>query len=710
MRILRSPPLSSDGVTFPRRADSVGARYFVVGFTAFLLCLIWSAVAFQLRQDRATVLETARVNTRNLDRAYAEHVSAALQPLDEALLHVKLEYEHRSATPDALNRALDRLNVGAHEVPIGITDRDGNIVASNLGSLTTIKPSGLAKNYAGDRDYFKALTNDNSNRIYVGAPIISRVTGKTALALSRRLNKPDGSFAGVVFASFDPDFLSGFFGDLAIGKQSSFSIVGNDMVIRDMIRGSGRATDLVGKTVPNPLLVSAVDHAPNGDYEAVSALDSVPRLYSYRSLADYRLIVLASAALPEVMAGFNERKLWMLGAAAALTLILIAVAAFQFTRITETRRYERAINRSNEKLERAQRLAAVGSFEHDASTGIAEWSGEMYRILGIEKTGAIPGSETLLSLIHPDDRDMFREHRARELAGKPVPTLEYRVIRPDGEERIVRRESMIDLAGGAVRRYGTLQDITALRLAERRERELERQLLHSQKLEALGTLAGGIAHDLNNTLTPVMALSKIAARRLPVGDENRDTLETIFAASEQARDLVKRILSFSRREKAKKEPIAPTKIVNDALTLLRATIPSCIRLDATIADVPPILADSSQMHQVITNLVTNAAQAIAGDGKIAVTLERVAGERGEAMVRLSVADTGKGMDAAIQERIFEPFFTTKDVGQGTGLGLSIIAAIVNDHGGRIEVTSAAGKGTRFDVYLPALRADTSAAA
>lgn len=710
MRIPRTPPPSGDGVTLSRRGQSVGARYFVVGFTAFLLCLIWSAVAFQLRQDRATVLETARVNTRNLARAYGEHVAAALQPLDQALLHVKLEYEHQSAKPDSLRRVLDQLNVGAYEIPIGVTDAEGNIIASNLGSLRAIKPSGPATNSAADRDYFKALTTDVSDHIYVGTPIISRITGKPALALSRRLNKPDGSFVGIVFASFDPDFLSGFFGDLSIGNESSFAIVGNDMVIRDMIRGTGRATDLVGKSVPNPQLLSALRRAPNGDYEAVSAVDGVARLYSYRSLTDYRLIVLASAALPEVMAGFNERKLWMLGAAAALTLVLIAVTAFQLSRITETRRYESALNRSNEKLERAQRLAAVGSFAHDASTGIAEWSHEMYRILGIEETGAIPGSETLLALIHPDDRDMFREHRARELEGKTVPTLEYRVIRPDGQERNVRRESMVDLVNGAVRRYGTLQDITDLRLAERRERELERQLLHSQKLEALGTLAGGIAHDLNNTLTPVMALSKIAARRFPAGDENRATLETIYAASEQARDLVKRILSFSRREKAKKETIDPGKIVSDALTLLRATIPSCIRLDATIADVLPILADSSQLHQVITNLVTNAAQAIAGDGKIAVTLERAAGERGEAMVRLSVADTGKGIDAAIQERIFEPFFTTKDVGQGTGLGLSIIAAIVNDHGGRIEVTSAPDKGTRFDVYFPALRADTSAAA
>src|SRR6185503_8982225 len=144
--------------------------------------------------------------------------------------------------------------------------------------------------------------------------------------------------------------------------------------------------------------------------------------------------------------------------------------------------------------------------------------------------------------------------RDSELAGKVMGPLEYRILRADGSERVVRRESAIvfDKDTKGLRRYGTLQDITALRLAEQRERELERRLLHSQKLEALGTLAGGIAHDLNNTLTPIMALSKLTARRLTYDDELRGNLETIFSASEQARDLVRRVLSFSRREEIAK--------------------------------------------------------------------------------------------------------------------------------------------------------------
>jgi PAS domain S-box-containing protein len=485
------------------------------------------------------------------------------------------------------------------------------------------------------------------------------------------------------------------------------------MVIRDMIRGSGRATDLVGKRVPNIYLPTALASAASGDYEAVSPLDHLDRIYAYRSLPSYGLIVIASAATSDVFAGFDQRRASMIGAGVALSLIFIGAALFQLRRNGRTRQYQIALNRSNEKLGRAQRLAEIGSFEHDASTGKAEWSEEMFRILGIKKTDALPGPETLIALIHPEDRDMFRQHRARELEGRSVPTFEYRIIRPDGAERIVRRESAVvfDNDTHAIRRFGTLQDITELRVAELRERELERQLLHSQKLEALGTLAGGIAHDLNNTLTPIMALSKLAARRLEPGDNIRGTLETIFAASEQARDLVQRVLAFSRREKIEKVLTSPSKLVSDALVLLRATLPSSIQLRTAIAEVPLIFADSSQIHQVVTNLVANAAQAIGEQqGTITVTLERAGGASVRETVRLAVADTGKGMDEATQRRIFEPFFTTKAVGQGTGLGLAIIEGIVNDHGGRVEVHSELGKGSRFDIFFPLPVTEASAAA
>jgi signal transduction histidine kinase len=302
--------------------------------------------------------------------------------------------------------------------------------------------------------------------------------------------------------------------------------------------------------------------------------------------------------------------------------------------------------------------------------------------------------------------------RATELQGVPPQPFEYRVVRPDGSERIVRQESAVvfDDDKNPSRLYGILQDVTEHRLAEGRERELERQLLHSQKLEALGTLAGGIAHDLNNTLVPIMALSKVTARRFEAGSLVRRNLETIFEASQRARDLVKRVVSFSRKDESEWRDTDIAAVVDEALKLLRATIPSSITLETHIAKVPLIRADASQIHQVVTNLVSNASQAIGGEiGTIVVKLNVRSQKPNRREICLSVSDTGVGMDEGTQQRIFEPFFTTKPVGQGTGLGLSIVHGIVTGHSGHIELKSAPGRGTRFDLYFPVAKAATAGA-
>ncbi len=378
--------------------------------------------------------------------------------------------------------------------------------------------------------------------------------------------------------------------------------------------------------------------------------------------------------------------------------------------ITERRAAELAIEQSRESLMRAQRIANLGSFDHDLVTNKVTWSDQMYRILGLDKDEVSPSLDATLRHVHPDDRAALRA--ARLGADEANSVVEFRIVRPDGEERVVRREIDVHFAedGRATRIFGTLQDITQRVVADARERELERQLLHSQKLEALGTLAGGIAHDLNNTLVPIMALSKLTARRFEQGTPVRNNLETIYEASERARDLVRRVLAFSRKEEPEQQEANLGDVVREALKLMRATVPTSIQLDAEIADVPAIRADASQIHQVITNLISNAAGAMTnGMGTITVSLDLAARKMAPSEVRLSVADTGCGMDEPTIQRIFEPFFTTKAVGQGTGLGLSIVHGIVTSHDGRIEVKSAPGNGTRFDLYFPLPDAEKSPA-
>jgi|HubBroStandDraft_1064217.scaffolds.fasta_scaffold00199_24 PAS domain S-box-containing protein len=248
-------------------------------------------------------------------------------------------------------------------------------------------------------------------------------------------------------------------------------------------------------------------------------------------------------------------------------------------------------------------------------------------------------------------------------------------------------------------RVGLWTDVTALKRAEAERRALERQILHSQRLEALGTLAGGVAHEINNALVPVLALTKMAARDLPLDSRERRNLDTALQSSGRIRDLVKRILAFSRKgEDRHRESVDVAIVLSEALQMMRATVPANIRLETAIESAPRVMGDPNQIYQVIVNLVSNAAQAIGpAMGTITVALQS---DPDCAQLRLSVSDTGCGMDETTKARIFEPFFTTKDVGEGTGLGLSVAHGIVIDHGGSIEVASAPGRGTRFDVFLP----------
>jgi len=251
-------------------------------------------------------------------------------------------------------------------------------------------------------------------------------------------------------------------------------------------------------------------------------------------------------------------------------------------------------------------------------------------------------------------------------------------------------------------------DITQIKRAEEERRLLEIQLHNAQKLEAMGTLAGGMAHDLNNAMVPLLALTKLAAQALPEGSRERRRLELVQRGAERAREVAAQMLAFSREEKLETCAIDFPAVLREAMELLRASLPATIRLETRISPVPPIVANAGQLSQVIVNLVTNASQAIGAEmGVIDVSLEpatapdAATGGKGGAWVRLAIADSGCGMDAATRRRIFEPFFTTKDVGQGAGLGLSVVHGIVAAHGGTIEVSSRPGDGTRFDILLPA---------
>lgn len=264
-------------------------------------------------------------------------------------------------------------------------------------------------------------------------------------------------------------------------------------------------------------------------------------------------------------------------------------------------------------------------------------------------------------------------------------------------------------------------DVTEQKEATRHERELEEQLRQAQKLDALGTLAGGIAHDFNNILGAIVSFSQLAQLDNPNNPALGENLDQILKASARATVLVRQILSFSRHQKEERKSLQLGPIVREALSLLRATLPSTLLLEQALEEgMPDVHANATQVHQIVMNLCTNAAHAMKGkQGKIRVELVALTLADGATKphvelrpgryARLSISDTGHGMDAATRARIFEPFFTTKTAGEGTGLGLSVVHGIVKGYGGVVTVDSEVGRGTTFSIYLPASTGATAEA-
>ena len=502
--------------------------------------------------------------------------------------------------------------------------------------------------------------------------------------------------------------------------------------------------------------------------------------------------------------------------------------------ISERRKSEEALREREELLNKSQEMASIGSFVWDMVTNKVTWSHNLYKIYGYDEesfTGNI--LEVSAKLMHPDDADRTSKEVYEMIEKTSSWDVEFRIIRPDGEEKIIRSKGEVELDSDEkqIKSFGINQDITERKKAEEslkkseekhrtilqtaidgfllmdkdgniievndayckmsgytreelinknaaileavepseeitreinnvvdkktyrfirrhkrkdgllidveisaqyqpedggfvcfirdisRIKEMESQLQQAQKMESIGTLAGGIAHDFNNILSPIMMHAEMAMEDLPPNDPLQHCMKDIFNAGERARDLVKQILTFARKRSEKRVPLKLSRIIREALKFLRSTIPTTINIQYEImAKRDTVLADATQLNQIIVNLCTNAAHAMREKGgQLEVTLdnEEISFSRANRFLnlkpgkylKLSVRDNGTGISSEIIDRIFEPYFTTKKFGEGTGLGLATVHGIVRNYGGDITVETAAGQGTAFYVYLPLVDED-----
>ncbi|MBI2513210.1 MAG: transporter substrate-binding domain-containing protein [Opitutae bacterium] len=263
----------------------------------------------------------------------------------------------------------------------------------------------------------------------------------------------------------------------------------------------------------------------------------------------------------------------------------------------------------------------------------------------------------------------------------------------------------------------SLGDITEQVRARQQLRQQEQRLMQAQKLEAIGTLAGGIAHDFNNVLTAILGHTELSLLSLPTSRPEHDGLQQVMRAARRARQLVQQILAFSRRAESARQPVEIAPLLKETTEFLRVLGRGAVAFEMRLTgETPPIFADPAQAHQVFMNIGTNAVQALRGVGGHVIflvdVLEVTAADSPKPValapgryVRVGIQDDGPGMAPEVVARVFEPFFTTKAPGEGTGLGLSVVHGIVQQHGGAVTVYSQPGRGTLFNVYLPAAASD-----
>ncbi|MFO0659262.1 MAG: PAS domain S-box protein [Polyangiaceae bacterium] len=379
--------------------------------------------------------------------------------------------------------------------------------------------------------------------------------------------------------------------------------------------------------------------------------------------------------------------------------------------ITDRKLAEQALRESEEKFSRAFRASPDSISITDFISGLfLEVNDGFERVFGYPRHEVIGHTSAELGVwAVPEQRlHMFSILKA----GGSVREFHAKGRHKSGEARDMVVSAECVEIGGRMCAVLIVRDITEINLAAEAQARLESQLLQAQKLEALGTLAGGIAHDFNNILTAIYSFADLSMRNLDNPVKVQRYLSELRRASERAADLVKQILAFSRHQKQERRPTQIQGVVREVLKLLRATLPATVEIEASIDDdVPLILADPGQLHQVVMNLSTNAAHAMKGStGTLTISLDAVeiddegAQATPELLVgryaRLSVQDTGHGMSTETISRIYEPFFTTKAPGEGTGLGLPVVHGIVRAHEGAIVVNSELGKGTRFELYFP----------
>ena len=709
----------------------------------FVFSLAGLSLLKSLKQHKQEVV----TQTQNLATTLELSVRGIVAKIDLILLDVVDEAEHRLRNGKTLDLA-SHLDVHRQRVPelysLRIVDRNGTVTYGNrLGAGNTFS--------IADREYFIKLRDDAGAGLVISKPVLGVISKSWLLGFARRINNPDGSFAGLAQATIEIDKLAQIFSSIDLGKQGVVTLrdAALNVVARWPEMQDGIST-INSSKVSSELQRLVAKGNTSGTYVTKGSIDTVERTFSYQRLSGYPLLVNVGRSSNDYISK------WQTDAAPIALLVLLFISGSLFSSrqiflkwssekaaeeelrqanmLLETRVVQRTeeLSKTNQQLvvelgERKRAEAArnkahtfVETLLSSLPTGIIVYEGESGDCVLANKAAAHIIGATLEQVHAQNFRSLssWKETGFAEAAGSVLLDGTTRDLEGIGISSFGKPICVQALFSrfdeGPVRHLLViLIDLSEKKTLEDEKRLMELQMFHVQKLESLGVLAGGIAHDFNNILSAILGNLELALMRLDPDSPVRENLEQGKKAANRAADLAQQMLAYSGKGHFAVESLNINMVVEEMTELLTISISKKTRMDFNFGpDLPHIDADATQIRQVILNLVINASEALLNEsGSISLTTgviecdetyftnAWIVDQLTEGLyVFVEVTDTGCGIGSDVLPKIFDPFFSTKFAGRG--LGMATVMGIVRGHKGAIHVFSEPDKGTRIKVLFP----------
>jgi signal transduction histidine kinase/DNA-binding NarL/FixJ family response regulator len=710
----------SVAVAWVRRRSSV-ATHFAGKYGAVILGLVgigllWAGVLYSLSAERQTAIDNAFANTTNFARALQEQATGIARAIDQTLLYARDSYIR---APDRFNIAMWSEHGGflTHSaIQVAIIGKDGTLRATSLGPLS--QPVDLS-----DREHFRVQAESSGDRLFIGKPQVLRTTGQWAIQFTRRMVGLDGSFAGVVSVSFDPFYLTRFYDSLNLGHDVVMSLIGANGTTLAHIPNRQQT---IGRSMVNTPLMRAFARQPNGSFIAASVIDGATRIYSYRTVEGYPLLVVVGMSEHHALANYYSDRRSYLMVAGAVSVVLLIFIVFIVRHQTHLDRARKALRESEARhaeksglLDLTLQNMVQGIVMTDANQFVQVVNRRMGELfdLPVHLAANRPHRHEILRTLWEqgefgrDDGDFVTWYRRYVLAGEHghggVPYEHHRL-----NGRIIEVVAMSLPGGGTVQ---TFTDITERKQAEQTPRAARDEATRSGR--AKSEFLAMMSHEIRSPMNGLLGIIELL-RETPLAAEQVRMVELVHGSAASLLRIVNEILDFSKIE-------ASALALSQEPTELRPLVTAIIEPPAVAAaqkglrftsevavDVPPWLAlDPLRLRQILVNLLNNAIKFTAA-GEVGLAVTRETGPTGEPTLCFAVSDTGIGMTAEHLGRLFEPFSqadasTTKMFG-GTGLGLTISRRIARLLGGDITVECQFGQGSVFRLRLPLVCAEPAA--